>query len=259
MDTPRAALDDDGLARELAGAAGELLLALRQQSQLMEPGILRAEGDRRSHEFLMEQLAALRPADAVLSEEGADDPARLQADRVWIVDPLDGTREFGEVPRVDWAVHVALWERGALSAGAVARPAMRSTLWTGRRPTVAAREPGPLRLAVSRSRPPEFVTRLAERLGAQLVPMGSAGIKACSVIDDVSDAYVHAGGQYEWDSAAPVAVARAAGLHTSRIDGSALVYNRHDPLLPDLLICRPEMADQILTALAEMADYEEAV
>jgi 3'(2'), 5'-bisphosphate nucleotidase len=259
MDTTRSALDDDGLARELAGAAGELLLALREQSQLLEPGALRAEGDRRSHEFLMEQLAALRPGDAVLSEEGADDPARLFAERVWIVDPLDGTREFGEVPRVDWAVHVALCEQGALSAGAVARPAMRSTLSTSRRPTVAPREPGPLRLAVSRSRPPAFVTCLAERLGAELVPMGSAGIKACSVIDDVTDAYVHAGGQYEWDSAAPVAVARAAGLHTSRIDGSALAYNRPDPLLPDLLICRPEVADLILTALAEMADYEEAV
>jgi 3'(2'), 5'-bisphosphate nucleotidase len=252
-------MDDDNLARELAGAAGELLLALREQGRLTDPASLRSQGDRRSHEFLMEHLAAVRPGDAVLSEEGADDPARLGAERVWIVDPLDGTREFGEVPRVDWAVHVALWERGALAAGAVARPAMGSTLSTSRRPVPPVRDPGPIRLAVSRSRPPEFVTRLAERLGAELVPMGSAGIKACSVIDDVTDAYVHAGGQYEWDSAAPVAVARAAGLHTSRIDGSPLAYNRRNPLLPDLLICRPEFADVILTALAETADYEEAV
>jgi 3'(2'), 5'-bisphosphate nucleotidase len=136
---------------------------------------------------------------------------------------------------------------------------MGSTLSTSRRPVPPVRDPGPIRLAVSRSRPPEFVTRLAERLGAELVPMGSAGIKACSVIDEVTDAYVHAGGQYEWDSAAPVAVARAAGLHTSRIDGSPLAYNRRNPLLPDLLICRPEFADVILTALAETADYEEAV
>jgi 3'(2'), 5'-bisphosphate nucleotidase len=259
MTTPLGDLDDDNLARQLAGAAGDLLLRVRERGELVEPDLLRKEGDRLSHEFLMEQLGALRPGDAVLSEEGQDDPVRLGADRVWIVDPLDGTREFGEIPRVDWAVHVALWERGALAAGAVARPAMGSTLSTSRRPQVAPREPGPIRLAVSRSRPPAFVTRLAEALGAELVPMGSAGIKACSVIDDVSDAYVHAGGQYEWDSAAPVVVARAAGLHTSRVDGSPLLYNRPDPLLPDLVICRPELADRILSALADLATYEEAV
>ena len=259
MSDLRRDLDDHRLATRLATAAGEVLLDLRGTEPPADPAALRAEGDQRSHRFLVEQLAALRPRDAVLSEEGADDPVRLLAERVWIVDPLDGTREFGEVPRDDWAVHVALWERGELTAGAVARPARGSTLGTDGAPVLVPRQPGPIRLAVSRTRPPEFVTRLAEHLGAEIVPMGSAGIKACSVLDGTTDAYVHAGGQYEWDSAAPVAVARAAGLHTSRIDGSPLVYNRRDPLLPDLLICRPELAAQILTALAEMADYQEAV
>ena len=250
---------DHALAERLAEEAGALLLSLRGRAADDDAGALRREGDRVSHEFLTEQLAVLRPHDAVLSEEGADDPVRLDADRVWIIDPLDGTREFGEVPRVDWAVHVALWERGTLVAGAVARPAMGATLSTGVIPLVPTRQDGPIRLAVSRSRPPEFVTQLVADLGAVPVPMGSAGIKACSVIDGTTDAYVHAGGQYEWDSAAPAAVARAAGLHTSRIDGSPLVYNRRDPLLPDLLICRPELADSLLSALAALAAYEEAV
>ncbi len=214
---------DHQLARELAAAAGERLLELRASGG--EPDELRKAGDRLSHEFLVAELARLRPADAVLSEEGRDDPARLTADRVWIVDPLDGTREFGEPPRADWAVHVALWERERsgrrLTAGAVALPARDVVLSTAE-PTRAAGPPAsPLRLLVSRSRPPEFVTRLAAALGATLVPLGSAGAKAAAVILGEADAYVHSGGQYEWDSAAPVAVARAAGLHTSRIDGSA--------------------------------------
>ncbi|KRE58817.1 3'(2'),5'-bisphosphate nucleotidase CysQ [Phycicoccus sp. Soil748] len=254
--TALAALDDHRLARALADAAGEVLLALRSRADDgVDPAQLKADGDRQSHLFLMDQLAAARPDDAVLSEEGKDDPVRLRAERVWIIDPLDGTREFGEVPRDDWAVHVALWERGDLVAGAVARPARGSTLATDDLPG----PPGPgvqpsgrLRLAVSRSRPPAFVARLAERLDAELVPMGSAGIKATAVVDGTVDAYVHAGGQYEWDSAAPVAVARAAGLHTSRIDGSPLEYNREDPLLPDLLICRPEVADHLLTVISEL-------
>jgi 3'(2'), 5'-bisphosphate nucleotidase len=267
--TALAALDDHRLARALAEAAGEVLLALRAADPGTDPGQLKADGDRQSHLFLMDQLAAVRPDDAVLSEEGKDDPVRLGADRVWIIDPLDGTREFGEVPRDDWAVHVALWERGDLVAGAVARPARGTTLATDRvtgPPGVghlsaeggaaAARPSDRLRLAVSRSRPPAFVARLAERLDAELVPMGSAGIKATAVVDGTVDAYVHAGGQYEWDSAAPVAVARAAGLHTSRIDGSPLEYNRPDPLLPDLLICRPEVADHLLTVISELTNEE---
>jgi 3'(2'), 5'-bisphosphate nucleotidase len=201
-------------------------------------------------------LQRLRPADAVLSEEGADDLARLAAERVWIVDPLDGTREFGEAGRADWAVHVALWERGELTAGAVALPAQGNVLSTAAPPVsdgrAAAGGSGPIRLLVSRSRPPEFVQRLAEHLGAELVPMGSAGAKAAAVITGQADAYVHSGGQYEWDSAAPVAVARAAGLHTSRIDGSPLVYNQADPSVPDILISPATLAPVLLAAIASV-------
>jgi 3'(2'), 5'-bisphosphate nucleotidase len=196
----------------------------------------------------MTALAAVRPDDAVLSEEGADNPIRLQADRVWIVDPLDGTREFSELDRDDWAVHVALWQAGELTAGAIALPARDITLAT---PTVATPpgHTGPPRIAVSRSRPPAVAESVRDRLDGVLVPMGAAGVKVAAVVQGTADVYVHAGGQYEWDSAAPVAVARAAGLHTSRIDGSPLVYNRPDPLLPDLVVCRPEYAQAVLAAI----------
>jgi 3'(2'), 5'-bisphosphate nucleotidase len=195
----------------------------------------------------------------VLSEEGADDPARLSAARVWIVDPLDGTREYGEPGRTDWAVHVALWERGELTAGAVALPAQDRVLSTvdllstGDPVTAIAQDRHePVRLLVSRSRPPEFVQELAERLGAELVPMGSAGAKAAAVIDGQADAYVHSGGQYEWDSAAPVAVARAAGLHASRIDGSSLRYNQAHPSVPDILISTAGLAPSLLATISSV-------
>jgi 3'(2'), 5'-bisphosphate nucleotidase len=243
-----AVADDHQLAWRLAGDAGEQLLALRGSD--LEPDALRAAGDRISHEYLTAELAKLRPGDAVLSEEGADDPARLTARRVWIIDPLDGTREFGEVGRADWAVHVALWEDGELTAGAVALPAEGRVLCTWQ-PEAAPRgaDPAALRLAVSRTRPPAFVTALAGDLGAVLVPMGSAGVKAAAVITGRADAYVHSGGQFEWDSAAPVAVARSAGLHTSRIDGSELRYNQADPRLSDILICPVELAPRLLSAI----------
>ena len=188
----------------------------------------------------------------MLSEEGKDDKVRLTSERVWIIDPLDGTREFSEPPRDDWAVHVALWEKGAddLTAGAVAQPALGETFTTGAPPVVPPSTSQSPRLAVSRSRPPEFTHGLALELDAQLVAMGSAGVKVLSVVRDLTDAYVHAGGQYEWDSAAPVAVARAAGLFTSRIDGSPLRYNQDDVYLPDLVVCRPELADRILAWIA---------
>jgi 3'(2'), 5'-bisphosphate nucleotidase len=246
--------DDSALAQELADAAGAALLKVRQGD--LEGPALKDAGDRGAQEVLAELLARHCPADSVLSEEAADSAARLSADRVWIIDPLDGTREFSERPRADWAVHVALWQStggdpgGTLTAGAVAIPAEDLTFGTGSPPRLPARAPGPIRLAVSRSRPPAFVTQIAEVLGAELVPMGSAGVKCASVWRGLADAYVHAGGQYEWDSAAPVAVARAAGLFTSRIDGSELVYNRADPLLPDLVVCRPEFTGQILSAIA---------
>ncbi len=241
--------DDHLFAAWAATVAGELLTEVRGQG--LEGKALKDAGDQAAHELLVALLAEHRPADAVLSEEGRDDKARLGADRVWIVDPLDGTREFSEPPREDWAVHVALWARsgadaGELVAGAVAQPGLGTTFHTGQPPTVPARTSDRPRIAVSRTRPPAFVQALAEEIDAELVPMGSAGAKVISVARDVTDAYVHAGGQYEWDSAAPVAVARSAGLFTSRVDGSPLVYNQDDVLLPDLIVCRPELADRIV-------------
>lgn len=237
--------DDHELAGRLATEAGELLLGVRIEFADAESADRKAAGDKRSHDFLMAALAEHRPGDAVLSEEGADDKVRLNSERVWIVDPLDGTREFSELGREDWAVHVALWERGELVAGAVALPAQGVTLAT---PTVAAppAAPGAPRVVVSRTRPPAVALAVRDALGGTLVEMGSAGAKVASVVQGISDVYVHAGGQYEWDSAAPVAVARAAGLFTSRIDGSPLVYNQSDVSLPDLIVCRPELADAVL-------------
>jgi 3'(2'), 5'-bisphosphate nucleotidase len=193
----------------------------------------------------MQLLATYRPDDAVLSEEGKDDKVRLTRRRVWIVDPLDGTREYSEPPRDDWAIHVALWEDGDLVAGAVAQPGMGTTFSTADPPVVPPRSSQRPRIAVSRTRPPAFVESLAAQIDAELVPMGSAGAKVISVARDVSDIYVHAGGQYEWDSAAPVVVARAAGLHTSRADGAVLAYNQENVWLPDLLVCRPELAETV--------------
>jgi 3'(2'), 5'-bisphosphate nucleotidase len=242
------ATEDGRLAAELATRAGTLLLDLRASGE--SGRALGAEGDRSANELLINGLRERRPGDAVLSEESADTAARLSADRVWIIDPLDGTREYGEPPRSDWAVHVALWERGRLTAGAVALPARNVVHGTDEPVALAPREDGPLRIAVSRTRPPALVEKLAVDLDAELVPMGSAGVKATAVLRGEADAYVHAGGQYEWDSAAPVAVAQAAGLFCSRIDGSQLRYNQPDPKLPDLVVCRPEVADELLAAIA---------
>lgn len=221
---------------------------------------LKAEGDRRSHEFLVAELMAARPHDIVLSEEGKSDPRRLSAARVWIVDPLDGTREFGEPPRDDWAVHVALLENGELAAGAVSLPARGITLSTAEPPALppvlthghpeVPGAKGP-RVIASRSRPGPVPQAIADALKGELIFLGSAGAKAMSVVLGDADIYAHTGGQYEWDSAAPVAVANAAGCHTSRIDGSPLRYNQPDPYLPDLLICRPEWADKALAIAAE--------
>lgn len=239
---------DHSLAATLATEAGRLLLDIRAEFADSPADERKAAGDKRSHDFLMEQLASARPDDAVLSEEGADDPIRLRSDRVWIVDPLDGTREFAEHGRDDWAVHVALWSGGDLIAGAVALPAQGVTLAT---PQVPPLPPPPAvpRIVVSRTRPPAVAVRVREALGATLVEMGSAGAKVAAVVQGHAEVYVHAGGQYEWDSAAPVAVARAAGLHTSRIDGSPLRYNQSELLLPDLVVCRPQYAEAVLAAL----------
>ena len=261
--------DDHALARELAEEAGRRLLELRAGGGFSdEPDLLRKAGDRQSHEFLTAELARRRPGDVVLSEEGADDPARLAAERVWIVDPLDGTREFGEPGRTDWAVHVALWERraaqgaGDLTAGAVALPAQGRVLSTLDPPPPATEAnraadgssgpTGRLRIVVSRTRAPRFVLDVSELINAELVPWGSAGAKVAAVVYGEADAYIHGGGFYEWDTAAPVAVARAAGLHASRIDGSALAYNQVDVLMPDILVCRPALAGSLLQAIREV-------
>jgi 3'(2'), 5'-bisphosphate nucleotidase len=267
---------DGAFARWLAEQAGELLMELRSDTELSgEPDALRAAGDKRAHDLITAMLARWRPGDEVLSEEGVrDDPARLTAERVWIVDPLDGTREFGEPGRTDWAVHIGLWARGSsapfrLSAAAVALPAQHRVFATdfppGYPPLSASSAQAPsgtgtatgqrapagglLRIAASRTRPPAVLERVVDELGATIVPMGSAGAKIAAVITGEVDAYVHAGGQYEWDSAAPVAVATATGLHASRIDGSALEYNQADPKLPDIVVCRKDLAPRLLAAL----------
>jgi 3'(2'), 5'-bisphosphate nucleotidase len=240
--------DDAQLAHDLATSAGALLLELRTTGLVGRE--LKDAGDRQAHVHLMAELARLRPDDGVLSEEGVADPARLDKERVWIVDPLDGTREYSEIPREDWAVHVALCVNGVATIGAVALPARGLTLSTGQPLPQLAPHDGPPRLAVSRTRPAAQAVALAEHLGGELVPMGSAGAKAMAVVLGKIELYAHSGGMYEWDSAAPVAVAAAAGLHVSRIDGSPLVYNQPDPYLPDLLICRPEYAQTALEVCA---------
>jgi len=249
--------DDHALAADLATRAGVLLMEVRGRLASGNTSLeaLKREGDQRSHEFLMGALARHRPQDAVLSEEGAAaavHPDRTGTSRVWIVDPVDGTREYGDPSRTDWAVHVALAEDGRPTAGAVALPALDLTLSTMSlsNPRDLPYLPDRPRVVVSRSRPPTEAVNVCNALGGVVVELGSAGAKAMAVVRGEAEAYVHSGGQYEWDSCAPVAVAIAAGLHTSRIDGTPLRYNSTDPYLPDLVICRVELAEAVLAALA---------
>lgn len=238
---------DEQLAERLATAAGRLLDELRADGGL-EGKALGMEGDARANALLCRELRAARPDDALLSEEEKDDAARLAHRRVWIVDPLDGTREYGEGRR-DWAVHVALAIDGVASVGAVALPGQGVTLTSGAPITLIPANTPP-RMLVSRTRPAAEAVFVAERLGAELVAMGSAGAKAMAVVQGQADIYLHTGGQYEWDNCAPAAVAAAAGLHVSRVDGSPIRYNNPDPYLPDLLICRKELADAVLRLAA---------
>lgn len=241
---------DGQLAERLAGDAGRLLVRLRATSET-RPKELGKLGDRASNELILAGLAGVRPRDAVLSEESPDDAQRLRAERVWIVDPLDGTREFGMRDRSDWAVHIALWERGrGITAAAVSEPALGvvHTSATSDRPP--RRVAGRLSLVVSASRPPAWLGTVAAALGAEISEMGSAGAKTMAVLRGEYDAYLHDGGQWEWDSAAPVGVALAHGLHASRVDGTPLEYNQSPPYLPDLVVCRPECAATILAAIA---------
>jgi 3'(2'), 5'-bisphosphate nucleotidase len=237
-------ISDADLACRLAEQTGVLLLRLRSDDRR------RQTADARAHAHIASRLTAARPGDAVFSEEAADDGTRLTALRVWIVDPHDGTKEYREIDRTDWAVQIALWERGSLAAGAVALPAQGEVFSTARPPSASGRPRGErLRLVVSRTRAPTFAHDLAVGLGADLIRMGSAGAKVAAVLVGDADAYVHAGGQFEWDSAAPVAVAVAAGYHASRLDGRPLAYNQPDPRLPDLLVCRPGLAGEIIDFL----------
>ena len=246
--------EDHHLAEDLATRAGLLLLEERELGKNDDPEALKKKGDQKSHNFLMQELSSLRPEDGVLSEEGSADPVhpnRNNTERVWIIDPLDGTREFGDTQRDDWAVHVALAVGGHPVVGAVAIPALNLTFSTCNNFSEpnSSIESEKVRITVSRSRPPLEASRVAEKINGVLIEMGSAGAKAMAVVRGIADAYIHSGGQYEWDNCAPTAVALAAGLHVSRLDGSTLRYNNSDPWLPDLLICNPDLALPILEIL----------
>lgn len=250
-------MSDAELAAHLAACAGRLLVEVRA-SGVFEGKALGKAGDQVANQFLVHALRAARPDDGLLSEESKDTEERLSKSRVWIVDPVDGTREYGE-ERADWAVHVGLAIDGVAEIGAVALPGLDvdgsggGLVLRSDQPTAPSMHAGPPRMLVSRTRPAGEALAVAETLGAGLVPLGSAGAKAMAVVRGEAEIYLHSGGQHEWDSCAPVAVARAHGLHASRIDGSPLVYNRRDTYMPDLLICRPEWAEPVLDALRAMA------
>ncbi|SON61981.1 3'-phosphoadenosine 5'-phosphate phosphatase [Mycobacterium simulans] len=250
-------MTDAALAADLAADAGKLLLQVRDEVGFGQPWALGDAGDFHANELILRRLRAERPNDAVLSEEAHDDLARLQSDRVWIIDPLDGTREFSTPGRDDWAVHIALWQRPTdgrpeITDAAVALPARGNMIYRSDTVTANAARvgvPGTLRIAVSATRPPAVLHRIRQKLAIQPVAIGSAGAKAMALIDGHVDAYLHAGGQWEWDSAAPAGVVLAAGMHASRLDGSPLRYNQYDPYLPDFVMCRAELAPILLDAI----------
>jgi 3'(2'), 5'-bisphosphate nucleotidase len=242
----------------VAAEAGKFLVELRGDIGFRDSYGLGDTGDRLANTLILDRLREHRPRDAILSEEAADDLSRLRADRVWIVDPVDGTREFSMPGRTDWAVHIALWQRtghgaGEITDAAVGLPAIGEVYRTDTVTTPPPRRPGPIRIATSRNRPPTVLWWLRDVLDVELVGIGSAGAKAMAVVRGDVDAYVHAGGQYEWDSAAPAGVVKAAGMHASRLDGSPLVYNRPDPYLPDFVMCRSELADTLLEAIGSVS------
>lgn len=236
-------LTDAELAAHLAEVAGRILLEVRA-SGLLSAKALGKAGDQTANQFLLHAIREHRPDDGVLSEEEKDNFERLAHSRVWIIDPVDGTREYGE-ERSDWAVHVGLSIDGVARIGAVGLPGLGVVLRTDQAGPLPSAASTP-RMVVSRTRPASEAVTVAEAIGAELVPMGSAGAKAMAVVRGEAEIYLHTGGQFEWDSCAPVAVAAAHGLHVSRADGSPLVYNRSDTYMPDLLICRKEWTDRVL-------------
>jgi 3'(2'), 5'-bisphosphate nucleotidase len=238
-------MTDAELAAHLADVAGKLLLQVRACG-LMSLAALGKAGDNTANQYLVHAIAEQRPNDGLLSEESKDTKARLSKSRVWIIDPVDGTREYGEA-RTDWAVHVALAVDGVATVGAVALPGLGLVVRSDR-PSPLPPAATPPRIVVSRTRPAAKALAVAKVIGAELVPMGSAGAKAMAIVRGEAEIYLHTGGQYEWDSCAPVAVAAAHGLHTSRVDGSPLIYNQRDTYIPDLLICRREWAERVLAA-----------
>jgi 3'(2'), 5'-bisphosphate nucleotidase len=242
---------DQQLASRVATEAGAMLVELRDE--LVAEGIhywdLKDEGDVAGHRYIMSALTAARPDDVILSEEAADNRKRLNATRVWIIDPIDGTNEFAEHPRHDWAIHIALWEAGELTAASVALPTLGITFDASPAAVVPPSTRAKPLLVTSRSRNPYCAVMVANALGCDVARLGSAGAKAMAVVMGEADIYVHDGGMYQWDSAAPSAVAKAAGLHVSRIDGSPLKYNQESLWLPDFLVCRTEFAEPALSAL----------
>ena len=239
-------MTDADLAAHLAEVAGKLLIDVRDSGLLTLKALGKA-GDHTANQFLIHAIREQRPEDGLLSEESDCDGTRLTKSRVWIIDPVDGTREYGE-RRTDWAVHVALAVDGVATIGAVALPGLGLVLRSDQ-PQPLPPAGNPLRMLVSRSRPAPAAVAVATALGADLVAMGSAGAKAMAVVRGEADIYLHTGGQYEWDSCAAVAVAAGHGLHVSRADGSPLVYNQPDTYMPDLLICRPELAERVIALL----------
>ena len=242
---------DQQLASRVATEAGAMLVELRDE--LVAEGIhywdLKDEGDVAGHRYIMSALTAARPDDVILSEEAADNRRRLSAERVWIIDPIDGTNEFAEHPRHDWAIHIALWEAGELTAASVALPTLGVTFDASPAAVVPPSTRARPLLVTSRSRNPYCAVMVANALGCDVARLGSAGAKAMAIVMGEADIYVHDGGMYQWDSAAPSAVAKAAGLHVSRIDGSPLKYNQESLWLPDFLVCRTELAEPALKAL----------
>ena len=242
---------DQQLASRVATEAGAMLVELRDE--LVAEGIhywdLKDEGDVAGHRYIMSALTAARPDDVILSEEAADNRRRLNAERVWIIDPIDGTNEFAEHPRHDWAIHIALWEAGELTAASVALPTLGVTFDASPAAVVPPSTRARPLLVTSRSRNPYCAVMVANALGCDVARLGSAGAKAMAIVTGEADIYVHDGGMYQWDSAAPSAVAKAAGLHVSRIDGSPLEYNKESLWLPDFLVCRSELAEPALKAL----------